>query len=305
MSELRLVLVIGKGRSGSTLLDDLLGTMPSVTSIGELSLLWQRGSRPDYVCSCGRTIPECAVWSVALTAAIGGTDAERIAGVRRLQAETFRWLRLPTLTLGSISAADRRLGGILGRLYRAIAETTGSRVIVDSSKWPAHPALFRLVPGVTPFVLHLIRDPRAVAHSYERLKARSREPDAARYGLVASALSWDARNVAAELFARKVAPAQRRRIRYEDLVAEPRATIGELGAWLGIGEPVRAFVDTRRVHLGTGHLIGGNRRRFLRGELTITADDEWKTRMTTRAHRIVSALTGPLRRRYGYPAVHR
>ena len=56
-------------------------------------------------------------------------------------------------------------------LYRAIATVTGARVIVDSSKLPSYLAVLRGVDGLDVRTVHLVRDPRAAAFSWQRAKA--------------------------------------------------------------------------------------------------------------------------------------
>ncbi len=60
--------------------------------------------------------------------------------------------------------------GVLSRVYQSLAKLTGARVIVDSSKRPAIGTLLRALPGVSHYVVHLVRDPRAVAYSYKRTR---------------------------------------------------------------------------------------------------------------------------------------
>ena len=121
-----------------------------------------------------------------------------------------------------------------------------------------------------------------------------------RFGAVHSSLSWSARNVASELGLRRLAPDRVRRVRYEDLVAAPRTSLVGLGDWLGVDDPARAFVDDRTLHLDDAHLIGGNPRRFDRGDIRIEADEAWRTAGSPTATSTVAALTRPLRERYGY-----
>ena len=59
-----------------------------------------------------------------------------------------------------------------GRLYTAIADTTGCDVIVDSSKWPQYGLLLSETLPFDVYVLHLVRDPRAVAYSWQRRQSR-------------------------------------------------------------------------------------------------------------------------------------
>lgn len=297
----RIVYVVGKGRSGSTLLDDLLGTVPGVASLGELRLLWSRGFTPGYRCACGELVADCPVWSGAVVDAIGSTSADALAEVDALQDRVLSWPHVPRLLARGPGDDDRALGEVMGRLYASLAERLDAEVLVDSSKWPLPPGAFDVVPGFEAWVLHLVRDPRAVAHSYQRHKGGDGQPELPRFGALHTSLSWGARNAAAELGRRPV-PAERfRRIRYEDLAADPRATLRSLGEWLGIGDADRAFVDDRTVQLGEAHLVGGNPRRLDRGDIEIRPDQEWSGGSTSRSQRLVGALTAPLRGRYGYP----
>ena len=53
----------GLGRSGSTLLDRMLGQLPGFFSAGEIRDLWQRGLRENALCGCGAPFKECEVWT--------------------------------------------------------------------------------------------------------------------------------------------------------------------------------------------------------------------------------------------------
>ena len=292
---------MGKGRSGSTLLDDLLGTVPGVASLGELRLLWSRGFGEGYRCACGELVADCPVWAGAVADAIGSTSPEALARTEALQQRVLSWAHVPRLLAAGPSDDDRALGDVMGRLYASVADRLDAEVLVDSSKWPLPPGAFDLVPGFEAWVLHLVRDPRAVAHSYRRRRGGVGQPELPRFGALHTSLSWSARNAAAEL-ARRPVPAERfRRVRYEDLAADPRGTLLGLGEWLGIGDADRAFVDDRTVRLGQAHLVGGNPRRLERGDVVIDPDQEWASRSASVSQRLVGALTAPLRPRYGYP----
>jgi len=60
------------------------------------------------------------------------------------------------------------------------------------------------------------------------------------------------------------------------------------------------LVGERTVVLHAGHTVAGNTDRFLTGPIELAVDDEWKTRLRRRDHRLVTALTWPLLLRYGY-----
>src|SRR3712207_200886 len=59
---------------------------------------------------------------------------------------------------------------VLERLYRAIQKVSGAAVIVDSSKRSTYAVLLSLLPFADLRVVHLVRDSRAVAYSWGRIK---------------------------------------------------------------------------------------------------------------------------------------
>jgi hypothetical protein len=90
-------------------------------------------------------------------------------------------------------------------------------------------------------------------------------------------------------------------LRYEDLVADPRAALGSILALVGEGDPRLPFVNGREVDLGVNHTVAGNPNRFKIGKTTLRLDDEWRRRMRLRDRAVVTLLTLPGLLRHGYP----
>ncbi len=151
-----------------------------------------------------------------------------------------------------------------------------------------------------PFAVHLVRDPRAVAFSWQREKYYPAfgEP-MQRFGPIHSALSWDVRNAASELVTRQLGP-RALRIRYEDFVLQPRATIQAILKLAGESPERLPFVDERTLALESAHTVMGNPSRFLTGHVEIQADAEWVSHLQRGDRLLVTLLTAPLLRRYGY-----
>lgn len=294
------VYLLGKGRSGSTLLSMALGELDGFFAAGELRFFWRRGLVEDRRCACGEAITACPVWG-AVAARLTDLDAEALA---RDSEAVYRWGAVPRLLAGRTRgwAAFERWAEATGRLVDAVAEVTGAEVVVDSSKWPTEPGVLGRIDGVAPHSVLLVRDPRAVAWSWQRTKAHHdlvepREMD--RYPAWHSGLSWTARNLVAEATARR-SPGPRTTLRYDDFVADPRRALVDLGRLVGRDPDVDAVLDGRTLSVTQGHTLAGNPTRFGGSSLTIRPDDEWRTGLAARDRRVVTALTWPLTKRYGY-----
>jgi hypothetical protein len=68
---LNLLAVVGTTRSGSTLLDMLLGDTQRVFLSGEPRAIWERGCLRGLMCSCGLPIQRCKFWSEVMAEAFG------------------------------------------------------------------------------------------------------------------------------------------------------------------------------------------------------------------------------------------
>src|SRR5215510_10620705 len=64
--KLKIIYVVGTGRSGSTLLGRILGEASGFVHVGELQFFWKRGIMGAGPCSCGLAIPNCDHWQSVL-----------------------------------------------------------------------------------------------------------------------------------------------------------------------------------------------------------------------------------------------
>ena len=290
-----MVYIAGYGRSGSTLLDLLLGRLDGWFSMGEFRLFWH-ALRDDWRCGCGATVAECPVWSEVVARVQPLTAPEVIAAYR----ETVRIRRVPgLLRAGNGHAARRRahdvLGDAIARTYAASAAVTGARVLVDSSKDPVYGLVTARALDIPVHVVHLVRDSRAVAWSWQRTRVRPeisrREAYMPQRAPWKTSLDWDLRNALSHPLGRRAASYTR--ITYEALAQDPQATVTRIAA--ALGESTTATTADAVVN----HTVGGNPVRF-RGEVTIRPDEEWQEALGAGDRRLVTALTWPLLRAYGY-----
>ncbi len=302
----RLLFIAGWGRSGSTLLDRILGQVPGVFSAGELRDIWRRGALEDRLCGCGSPFRECAVWRKVGEVAFGGWDAIDLVEAQALRDRLDRPWATPLL-LGSrvTPAMDRdvaRYVELLRRLYTAIVEVTGASVIVDSSKIATFALLARRVPDLELRTVHLVRDPRGVVHSWRKqvVRADSGGRDAMlRYGVVGASARYLAYNGLAHGL-RLAGPY--RFLRYEDLLDSPTDTVARLLAFAGVATPgeTLGFLRQDEADLEPNHTVDGNPMRLQHGPVPLRRDDAWRTGLPPAERRVVETLTAPLARAYGY-----
>jgi sulfotransferase family protein len=302
--------VMGYGRSGSTIIGNILGEIPGFVHLGELRSLWSLGILGGRVCGCGTPIKDCPFWKEILTTAFVGPDPmpapEHILEWQREAVRLRTTPRLLRLQPGQPkgSGALEHFAGVASRIYRAAATVSESNVIVDTSKHIPDAALLHLLEGVQPYFVHLVRDPRAVTFSWRREMASPGEGRASqmpRHGAVISARGWMFSNLGAELVRRRSHPDRSMMIRYEDFASSPRATIDQILALIGHDPVGTPFVDPTTVELGPNHTAGGNPSRLRTGRTKIRIDEEWHASQGKADRLLTTALTLPLLKRYGYP----
>jgi len=303
---LKILYISGPGRTASTLLGNVLNEVPGFFYVGELMDVWRIiHNRWQSKCGCGELLLECPIWKPVLNAQLPpGHSLESFSPVvMEWLGSSFRARHTWSLLRRSNAALDRdpAIRGYLDLMastYRSVQGTTGAHVIVDSSKAPALAAGLTRLPGLTTFVVHLVRDPRAVAYAW-----RQRKEGLEQYGILHSAAEWVRLTTASDAVVRSL-DGSAMLLRYEDFVAEPARSVASILGMIG-ENPAANPVHSRVVTLGPNHSVFGNPDRFQRGEIEIRGDLRWTTAMPRRDVLAVTALTYPFMRHYGYGRVER
>lgn len=301
--------VAGMPRSGSTLLDLMLGRLAGHCEVGEVFYLWQSGVERNLKCACGEPFAGCPFWAKVGDRAYGGWSTVDLNEMYRLQRQVDATGRLP-LILGArlLPRFRRRMERYLDLvipLYRAVAEVSGAGVVVDSTKRPSTAYLLRRAPGIDLRLAHVVRDPRGVAYSWSqavelpegtaiRKHMKTRSP-------LLTGRRWVTVNAMFALLARLGVP--RVVLRYEDLVRDPATELGkvaDLTADAAGGRDPLDFLSGNTFTHGGSHTVAGGRIRMRSGPITLVLDEKWRREYPSRPRRLVGALTWPLRWVYGY-----
>lgn len=293
---MRIVYIGGWMRSGTTLLCEMIGAFEGALALGELSGIWRAAHRNEP-CSCGAAIPECPVWGPALAAVkrvhgISTQDYERLARQAQEVLRTRSAHRLARLDPDDPSGWPERVRSyveILHTLLASISETTGAQVLVDSSKLPPGFLVERLMPATSVDLVHIIRDPRAVANSERKTQVRS-GPDADLLppgrSAVRSVFYWSAFNLAVRAYSSYADSYTT--VDYSRLTSRTEAELDRLAGLLGVNRKPNAL-------LNGGHVAVGNPARFDGSTRTVSADDSWKRELRRREKLWVSSASLPTR----------
>jgi hypothetical protein len=295
----RVLYITGWLRSGSTILGNLLNELPGVLHGGEIHYLYRNGlllRGTNSLCGCGEQVVSCPLWSAVLDSYQVpdlGTLAETMVTRQRavLRTRHIAARMAETRPRPEVTAALDQMAAT----YRVLAASGGDRLVVDSSKYPTEAATLCRRPDLDVRVLHIVRDPRAVAYSYQHSKgyiAPMRPSE--------STANWLGFNIASELAGAAAGAGRYLRVRHEDLASRPAEVMATVMRFAQLdGEPPVAADGT--AWLGVNHTVTGNPDRLKHGAVTIRPDTRWSAALSARQVAVVTGLALPLLRRYGYP----
>ncbi len=311
------VYIVGRGHSGSTLLELLLARHPQIAAMGELERLSLQFARTQLpypgLCSCGERPGDCPVWSEVAKAIqrefgvamdrhpfgfrVSNIGYEEDRGLRAprhwLLHHNYQFWRLvgysrtPLLQHGAFLALHHyrwaRNRFFVADAFRGVV---GASCVVDSSKGPLHMRDLYAVRPDGMRVVFITRHPRGSVWS--ALKGRARDAAAA-------ARHWVKINQRCLALVKALPPGRWMHLRYEDLCADPERVCRDLCAFLGYD------YNPRMLELSNGnyHTIGGNRIRM--GAIgAIREDVSWKANLSDEQVRQIDEIARPTALELGY-----
>ena len=309
---LKVLSVVGAGRSGTTVLAAVLDEYDGFAAAGEIRFLWKRGLQDRRPCACRQPPADCAVWSQVVSKVAGPPGPERSAAVQRVvtaQQELYR----PRASVRAIRlSADPSAGGWPAlqavrkssiSVCHAFASVTSAKVVIDTSKRALDASLLTSGEAIEQYVVHVVRDPRAVVHSWRNAKSfeaggRTRAIGTRRLPGTVKRWWWSALTIA--LLRREIDESRWLRVRYEDFARDPEAVVARVMGLLDEAPAGSPFVSSDTVELHPSHMVAGNPSRFDVGTVSIRLDEGWRTAMSRRDQRLIAIVTRPLMRRFGY-----
>lgn len=266
------------------------------TALGEIESINSYAPDSNLRCSCGERVPDCALWGSVLS------ELDRMLLLDPLQEflGSLRWWRVPNLAKDPLRrrvlAKTKRQREILDKLFRLMASQTPVP-LVTSIKAPAVNAILAASDALDVRFLHLVRDSRATAYSWQRRKLLF--PDGSdlmrRRSLWNATAEWLYRNIGIELTVRRfLGPGAYELLRYEDFTNDHQRVLDDLVRSWRLA--VQGNDEDGPVH----HVVQGNPDRFSSGPIVVRPDEEWSQRYPWYKRATVLAITLPLLVRYGY-----
>lgn len=297
---MRLAYIGGWMRSGTTLLGELVGSLRSALALGEVSGVWGEAGAGGR-CSCGELIVECRTWAPAFGAVkekhgLCPQDSPEFADVIRRVARTRSTSRLASLQgqpPKSWPTDVRRYVEVLGTMLETVRVESGAKLLVDSSKLPPGFLLEKLIDGCDVRVVHIVRDPRAVAHSENKTRHSGGFATGSPPGRspLRSAIYWNGFNAAVAWHAKQTDGYMR--LRYEDLTDDPSSHLDRIAGFLEL-EP-NEWEARRQPDFGGSHIAVGNPSRFDGQVREIRRNSAWQHELSWKHRTVVSMATAPVR----------
>ena len=312
------VFVCSAARSGSTLLDMLLGQHPKIESLGEINFLGKSIARNEQ-CSCGELVRKCPAWIDVFSEIKREKGIDLLAhpyGMRQWdtrmdnanadfnqQTKLYllaRLLRRASTRLHYVHALYKLLPlppklekGIQNAfyMYDLIRNLRSVDTVVDSSKdvYKAVSIYLRAPESVR--LIFLSRDGRGVM--YSRLYSGVRTEESPSHA-IRQWRKYYAQSLS--LIERWVDKRHVKYLRYEDLVASPDQVMEDVFQWLGLESNEFPLTQSNK----TLHIAGGNdgtKARFGNG---VKLDERWKHGLSSSELELFDRLAGSLNRTLGY-----
>ena len=133
---------------------------------------------------------------------------------------------------------------------------------------PGYAALLSRLPSIELTVVHLVRDPVAIAVSRRRRSERIGRPDYLRLSQLG--LMWTVWNPVLEVLGRR---SKYVRVAYSEFASRPHASLAAIAELAGLEDARFPFLDGRSASVRPTHSVRGNRSRFETGTVAIAPDE--------------------------------
>lgn len=321
-----MVYIVGSGRSGSTLVDMVLGAHSEMFSLGEIISILDY-MKEDKECACRNNFQQCPFWTdiisgLSLQWGVDLVENPQTLDLKIIEGRTrsrFGYL----IKIGSriIGLKSNRLSGKSNQekittraheFYDYVRKKSDSKVLIDSSKsirralrlsWNRQVDSYRLI--------FLVRDGRGVIHSRKKRKIVVDEPQEIdgkttmkeithpaihpSRSILRYITAWLQVNLSTYLGLLTVPRGNWMILKYEDLCRSPEKTLQDVCKFLNLDYEA-GMIDFRQA---SHHNIDGNPTRFRSGGIK-NPDEKWRTGLNSTDRLLFWVIAGWLNFLFGY-----
>ena len=303
--KIKVIYIMGASRSGSTMLNTVLGNHPHIESVGELTNLPRSGWINGEYCACGKRGNVCSFWSNVREEWVKRIGIDDVEGYLALQNifERFRhWPRLLKERY-KLSLQFQTYIKHTHAVLEAICEVSGKSIIVDSSKNPMRAFALSIMPGIDLYLIHLVRDGRGVVWSlkkaYRKDEVQGIQKDLKASPIWMTTALWIVANLQSEWVKSQLEVRKSIQVRYEDFMANPMVILDKVRKLTACDFGEMAEIVSAGGTMAVGHTIAGNRLRMV-GSVKLQLDTEWRDKMPEEEQQMVWIMAGWLMSRYEY-----
>lgn len=270
------ILLVGEGHSGSTLLDLVMDSHSRIVGVGELSH-YNKHINSGELCSCGKQIKDCEFWQRVFN----DVDVLKLPLIGRKKINFL----LNNDKYFYCTDYEKKLDTkeyvrTTEQVYKNIVQFSEKKIIFDSSKnYDRAEAIVKYSQNLDIILLHLIRDGRGVTYSNIKLSRKG-------FGFMKK---WMMTNLKIELVKKRSKNIRNIFVLYEDFVKNPERVLKCILNQLNLSFEDK-MLGFRSV---THHQPGGNLNLRIKIKTDkIKLDEKWKSEMSGKDKIIFNILFG-------------
>lgn len=320
-----IVYIASANRSGSTLLEHLLGSQNDVVNCGEFRRITDfysenkkaiRDPQNTTACTCGEKVSECDFWSkVQSESGLDFSKDQFTSQVNALNRLLFKIVFLifgPRLTRKSADfyspfALELKSAKNCFQVFSTIHRLNKAKYIIDSSKMIYHFLLLKTAYPEKVKLITLVRDGRAVSLSSIRgdrirffMGGRFAEglnvPSIRQNAFKAAVKSWVSITLQTLIFFYRIPGRERFFIKYEKLVTDLDESFGSMNSRLFDSQ----LNISQQLSTQVSHAIGGSPSRLKSDFSEIKIDEGWRKDWTKEHKKMFGFFGALLNRLLGY-----
>jgi hypothetical protein len=291
--KIKLIYIASNGRSGSTLLDMLIGKHKSCFTLGEFQVLPIEYLNNKHLCGCGKRLDICEFWDNIIRKNKKIITDGSISRFRKFsKGSVLRWKELKDLffNTSNLKKNINRYGfenyKVLKSLLKKVRVKKNIDFLVDASKDPYRLHWLLKSDFFDIKILHIIKIPEAFVYSMCKKEKNFLKRW---FKTIRMSFRWIIQNI---IISKVANNHLNKKIRYDELASNPQKKLKEIFEFLNL-EYQNISSDGFKLN---NHAIAGNLMRFNSGKILL--DESWKSKMSKIDKYTVFILTVLFRRLY-------